>query len=229
MIRFLSLAVTLVAAILVFVPAVRAETAPPVPAGDSRMEVSTQLVSRLGDDVLTVLQRKDVTKAMLSRKFREILTRNFDMDTIGRFVLGPYWKQATPAQQKEYMGLFREMIIELYTNRFIKYSGETFETLSSRPQGERDVIVESRIVSAENPAVLVGWRIRTANGKQQIVDVIVEGVSMGVTQRSDFAAVIESRGGIDGLLSALRERIEKVRNGGTADTPPAASGRQNTR
>ena len=56
---------------------------------------------------------------------------------------------------------------------------------------------------AEN--IRVDWRLRKA-GSFKIIDIMVEGVSMVITQRADFASVIQSRGGIPGLIEMLRQR-----------------------
>jgi len=90
--------------------------------------------------------------------------------------------------------------------RFFDYSGEHFETRSSRPDGTRDIIVSSFIVPENGTEIQVDWRVRYKKGRYQIVDVIVEGVSMSVTHRSDFSSVIQRGGGnIQALLTHLRE------------------------
>jgi phospholipid transport system substrate-binding protein len=51
------------------------------------------------------------------------------------------------------------------------------------------------------------WRVVRGDDAMAIVDILVEGISMAVTQRSDFASVIQSRGGkVAGLLQALRDK-----------------------
>ena len=69
--------------------------------------------------------------------------------------------------------------------------------------------------AGNNPAVSrsgkrsAGWRVRNFDGKDKIVDVVAEGVSMTVTQRQEFAAVTQSRG-LEGLLQILRARAERL-------------------
>lgn len=137
--------------------------------------------------------------------FRKLLNDSFDLDTIGRFVLGRYWKTSTAQQRDEYQKLFRQMVVDVYAKRFGDYKGQKFETRGHRADGEKDTIVTSFIIPAEGPEVQVDWRVRYKNGRYQIVDVIVEGVSMSVTQRSEFAAVIQRGGGdVQVLLAHLR-------------------------
>ena len=146
-----------------------------------------------------------------TREFRSLLIDSFDIKTIGRFSLGRYWRKATPDQRKEFIHLFREMIVASYASRFNEYSGQKLIVTTARPEGKKDVIVASKIVSpAGGPDVVVRWRVRENQKSYQVIDVIIEGVSMLVTHRSDFAAVIERGGGdVDVLLSHMRGRNSK--------------------
>ena len=98
------------------------------------------------------------------------------------------------------------MVVEIYSGRFFDYGGERFEIRGSRPDGTRDTIVHSFIVPRQGTEIQMDWRVRYKNGRYQIVDVIIEGVSMSVTHRSDFSSVIQRGGGnIQVLLTHLRE------------------------
>lgn len=159
--------------------------------------MATRALGFLGNTSMGQEQKKSA--------FRNLLNDSFDLDTIGRFVLGRYWKTSTEAQRQEYLRLFRGMVVEVYAKRFGDYKGQKFETRGHRADGDKDTIVTSYIVPGDGPEVQVDWRVRYKNGRYQIVDVIVEGVSMSVTQRSDFAAVIQRGGGdVQVLLAHLR-------------------------
>lgn len=156
---------------------------------------------------LDFLSNSSMSHDQKTGQFKKLLQDSFDLDTIGRFSLGRYWNTATEAQRKEYLGLFRNMIIRIYSNRFGEYKGQKFETRSARPDGDKDTIVTSFIVSQNSPEVQVDWRVRYKNGSYKIVDVIVEGVSMSVTQRSDFSSVIQRGGGdVQVLINHLKSQ-----------------------
>lgn len=142
-------------------------------------------------------------------EFKKLLSTNFDMNTIARFSLGPYWKSASAAQREEYVGLFKKMIVEVYAQRFSEYKGQKLQVRGSRPEGQADILVNSSIVQPSGPEVAVDWRVRKKDGQYKIVDVIVEGVSMAVTQRSDFSSVIQRGGGqLEVLLAHLRTQVK---------------------
>ncbi len=177
-----------------------------VSAGQQALEEDAlSFVSTMTKEGIDFLSNPELTDEKRTEKFHKFLKANFDMKTIARFVLGRYWRSATKEQKKEYFKLFETMIVDVYAKRFGEYNGEQLDVRSARLDGERDVIVSSEIV-AENITVSVDWRIRKKkNGEFKVVDVIVENVSMSLTQRSEFASVIQRGGGnVEVLLAHLR-------------------------
>ncbi len=164
-------------------------------------------VDALGKDAVAVMATHGLNKSQRVERFRTMLRANFDIPTIARFVLGRYWNVATPEQQQEYFQLFEEMVVRTYADRFDSYSGETFHITSSRPEGEHDAFVVSEIHRPNGPPVHVEWRVRERDRRLGIIDVVVEGVSMSVTQRQEFSSVIQSKGGdIAAFLKAIHEK-----------------------
>lgn len=171
-------------------------------------------ISSLADRVIGELTPKGLDRAEREKRFRSILNEHFAVSAIGQWVLGPYWKKATEAEQKEYLALFEDLIIATYVNRFETYKGETLGVTDTQMRGEDDALVFSQINQMDgNPPLKVDWRVRQrrSDGAFKIVDVIVEGVSMSQTQRSEFASVIRQHGGeIAGFLKEMRERVKKA-------------------
>jgi phospholipid transport system substrate-binding protein len=159
--------------------------------------VASRGIGFLSNEGMTMEQRR--------AEFRSLLRDSFDMPTLGRFALGKYWKVATPAQQQEYLKLFEKMVVEVYSNRFNDYNGQSLEVRGSRAEGNEDTMVSSYIIPPEGSEIQVDWRVRYKKGRYKVVDIIVAGVSMAMTQRSDFASVIQRGGGsIEVLLEHLR-------------------------
>lgn len=192
---------------------------PMQPSPDKVIEINAESAAQLAfvkkatDEGLAFLSDTSLAHAEKRARFRTLLTRNFDLDTIGKFALGPYWRQATPAEQGQYLKLFKDMVVEVYTNRFQEYNGEKLQVESAKPvQGSpTDTLVTSYIMptSGNGEKVRVDWRVRTKGNSMRVVDVIVEGVSMSVTQRSEFASVIQRGGGsISTLITHLQSQIK---------------------
>ncbi|MDX2027731.1 MAG: ABC transporter substrate-binding protein [Alphaproteobacteria bacterium] len=170
---------------------------------------SGKFVQDLGDQAIKVIADKSVSAGQRSDKFREILRNSFDLMTIGRFVIGRSWNTATPDQQQEYMKLFESLVVRTYGERLTLYTGEGFEVTGVRPESDKDTIVASQITHPDgSPPTSIDWRVRQRNGKLGIIDVVVEGVSLSVTQRQEYAAVIQNNGGnIDALLDMMRKQV----------------------
>ena len=173
-------------------------------------QASADFVQGLGNKAIATLADPKVSKDQAKVVFRDLLNQNFDINTISRFVLGRYWNVATEAEKKEYSTLFEQMIVEVYAERFSQYGGEQFKVIGAQASGENDAIVTSQVLSPSGqPSVNVSWRVRSKDGSFKVIDVIVENVSMSVTQRSEFASLIESNGSkFEALLVALRQRIQ---------------------
>lgn len=177
-----------------------------VSVSDARQAESEKFIRNMGDEALGFLSDNRLSVDQKSVAFRKLLNKNFDMGTISRFALGRNWRTATPAQKKEYQSLVKNMIVDVYSQRFSDYQGESFTVKSSRPTGKRDYLVSSLIVPSNGQKIKVDWRVRDDKGRFQIIDVIIEGVSMTLTQRAEFASVIQRGGGdIDALLVHLKQ------------------------
>jgi phospholipid transport system substrate-binding protein len=178
--------------------------APAIPAAAAADPAA--VVSNLGSRALEVLG-KNAPQSQRVARFRELLREDFDVPEISRFVLGRYWNVATEEQRAEFVKLFEEYIALAYSTRLAEYTGETFKVTGSRPDAG-GAIVSSQIVRPAGAApVKVDWRLTGRNGAYKISDVSVDGISMAVTQRSEFASVIQHNGGqVQGLITMLREK-----------------------
>jgi phospholipid transport system substrate-binding protein len=171
-------------------------------------EAPGEFIEQLADTAVAALTVNDITRVERVRRFRKLLNDHFDVKTIGRFVLGRYWRKASKDERAEFLSLFEDLIVDTYVDRFAKYSGEDLSVTKTESTRDDDSIVYSSINRPSGgPPIGVAWRLRLRNGSYLIIDVMVEGVSMGQTQRSEFASVIRRNGGeVKGLLAKLRDR-----------------------
>ncbi len=163
-------------------------------------------VGSMAQRAIDFLSNEELTREQRRAEFKNLLETSFDMRAIARFSLGRYWRVSSESQRREYLDLFEDMIVDVYSHRFGEYKGQKFEIQNARLEGSSDAIVTSYIVPKENdPEIKVEWRVRYKDSRYRIIDVIVAGVSMGLTQRSDFASVIQRGGGeVQVLLVHLR-------------------------
>ena len=166
-----------------------------------------KFITSLADKAIAALTEEGIDREKRVARFRKLLNENFAVKSIGRWVLGRYWRKATYAERSEFLKLFENLIVTTYVDRFEKYSGETLTVTKTVVKKAGDAIVFSQITRSQGvKPINVDWRVRATEGKYKIVDVIVEGISMGQTQRSEFASVIRRSGGnVKGLIAALRK------------------------
>jgi phospholipid transport system substrate-binding protein len=164
-------------------------------------------IADLGQRTIKVLASK-LSEGEREAQFRAIFDEGFDIPAISRFVLGQYWRTASEAQRQNFITLFEAYVVHAYAVRFNEYGGQQLQVVAARAEGDDSSLVQSRIAQPNGaPPLKVDWRVgKTAQG-YKINDVVVEGVSMAVTQRQEFASVIQRNGGqIDALLKLLREK-----------------------
>lgn len=175
-------------------------------SNDAFTKNAERFVQKTADQAVSFLSDDSLSTAQKTKSFQRLLKNSFDMKTIGRFALGRNWRIATPAERKEYQALFEKMIIDIYSARFGEYQDQKVEVRKSRKDSEKDVTVTSFVLSKTGQEIQVDWRVRLKNGRYRVIDIVIEGVSMGLTHRSDFASVIQRGGGNIGVLLAhLRE------------------------
>jgi len=185
----------------------------PVVAAEPLPEQAQALVQALGDEAVAVLADSSLNATGQAERMRQIFREYFAVDEIGRFVLSRYWRSATPEQPAEYLRLFEDLIVYGYARRFTGYTGEQLRVLGARVEGTGGTTVQSAVAAAGSAnQISVDWHVAEVNGRPQIVDVVVEGVSLKLTQRSDFTGLIKQKGGsVAGLIEALRDKTQSLR------------------
>lgn len=169
---------------------------------------ATAFIDSLAQRAIVGLTAKDIDNADRAARFRTLFTETFDVPTIGRFALGTPWRTASEADRTEYLKAFEDFIVASYATRFADYGGEAIRTTGSRRGDDGEVFVSSEFVRAQGAPVRVAWRLRPSNpGGWRIIDVIIEDVSMVITQRDDFSSTIQRNGGrLSALIEALRNK-----------------------
>ena len=189
--------------------AVMAFSAAPALSASPPGEASA-FVRDLGDKAIRVLASKDAGLAEREAKLQAVLYGHFDMRVIGRFALGRYWRQTSAEQRRDYLNLFGRYIVKTYSAKLGGYTGEQLEIVSETPLTNKiDVLVNTRIERPSGPPIKATWRVRSRNDTRRIIDVMIEGISMAVTQRQQFSSVVR-RYGLEGLLETLRARTTKL-------------------
>jgi len=179
------------------------------PRGAAAQDAAS-FISSLGARGLQAL-RPSLSEAQKQAGFRELLENNFDLAGISRFVLGPYARVMSPGAQQEFEPLFRDYLAQVYTTRLSRYADAPFRVIGSKPWGG-ETVVNSQVTTPGGSQVQIDWHIQNHSGRFLVTDVVVDGVSMKATQRSEFASVIQRNGGQpDALIAVLRQQLAQAR------------------
>ncbi|MEC8775474.1 MAG: ABC transporter substrate-binding protein [Pseudomonadota bacterium] len=175
---------------------------------------SGAFVKALGDRAINLLTQSKVSDEQQETRFRLLLREGFAVDKIGRFVLGKYRRKATSEELDEFLKLFEDYIVSLYSSAFRNYSGETFAVSRVvKTRSARDTMVVTHINPETDPnPTKVVFQVRNSKDVYKILDVKIQGVSMIVTQRDEFTGFIRNNGGkVSALITALRKKTEALK------------------
>ena len=170
---------------------------------------ATAFANDLGHKALAIItdqsQAKDTKRASLETLFQE----NVDIDWIGKFVLGRFWRSATPEQQQQYLANYKTFLIKHYTSNLADFTDANFEVTKVMPADNGGNVVVMHLKRPKAEDTIVNYTIRAKeDGKLAVYDIAVEGVSMITTQRSEFNSVASSKG-IDFLIAELGRRSQQ--------------------
>ncbi|MBO6521921.1 MAG: ABC transporter substrate-binding protein [Rhodospirillales bacterium] len=188
---------------------------PPKPASADEIAPRAEaFITRLADDAISKLTDNKVSADEQETRFREIMREYVAFQTIARWVLGGrYWRAANDAQRERYLSLFEQLMVATYAHRFQNYSGETLEVDSVQKIDDAQALVRTTLMrpNADKP-LRVDWRVRATEDKIKVIDIMVEGLSMAQTQRSEFSSVLRANGGdVDALMADLETRLQAAR------------------
>jgi phospholipid transport system substrate-binding protein len=180
----------------------------PVSAYAQGTDKAASFVKATGDKLVAVVNGPG-TAATKRAAMTQILNVAVDVDGIGRFCLGRFWRQANPQQQKQYLALFHEVLVTNITTKLGEYQGVKFTLGRTKPQDDQ-AVVSTTVERPNNPPTDVDWVIADPSTNPKIVDVVAEGTSLRLTQRQDYGSYLARNGNnIDALLAAMKNQISQ--------------------
>ena len=139
-----------------------------------------------------------------------IIEQSVDVDGVARFCLGRFWRVATPEQQKRYIDLFHQVLVTNITGKLGDYQGVKFEMGRSLLQDET-AKVSTVVERPNNPPTNVDWIISNPAEDPKIIDVVAEGTSLRLTQRSDYMSYLaHNNSSIDALINAMHQQVQQA-------------------
>lgn len=178
---------------------------------DIDKDKAVEMVGNLTKEGIEKIINSNASPQEKNEIFRKLFSENLDLDFIGRYVLGRYWRTASASQKKEFINLYREFNVITWSKRFDEFKGKKFVfSGTSSASNPNQIFVNTKVPMEEGAPVSVKWRVYDHNNKLKIIDIIIENVSLAQTARNEYTAFIaKSPKGLEGLLENLREKIKQ--------------------
>jgi phospholipid transport system substrate-binding protein len=183
----------------------------PAPAYAAAEKEATLYVQDLGTQAIDIISDKQAAKPQKATALQALFNNSVDFPWVARFVIGRYWREASEQQRQRYTQTYQKFQVHHYSSLFADYTGGSFKILYTRNDGDGEYTVGMQIQGGNNgEPVLIDYKIRD-NGKRsfQVFDVIIEGVSMLTTQRSEFSSIVGSKG-LDYLIDQLEKKTASI-------------------
>ena len=150
----------------------------------------------------------NISQAEKDARFEKLFNNALDLNFIGQFVLGRYWKTATPQQRQDFIQAYRDLNIKTWSKRFDEFKGKRFIFKGTSPStSANQVFVNTDVPMDQGEPAKVVWRVKQNGDKFKIVDIIIENVSLAITARNEYAAYIKNNpGGVNALIKDLQQK-----------------------
>ncbi len=182
----------------------------PLRAQDAKSDAAI-FVGNFAQQGINDILAAPIANAEKQQRFGTMFKEFFDLPGIGRFVLARYWRAASPEEQAKFTTLFEDVLVYTWSRRFSEYNGQTLKVSGQQPDGTEGTLVKSTIIGNNNSHFGVDWRLRKRPEGFRVLDIVVEGVSMAITYRQDYATVISQTGSFAGLLGRMESQVADLK------------------
>lgn len=181
------------------------------PAADSELtnDKARAFLASLGERAIKASQDETSPSENRESRIRELLQEGFDLRLLARFALGKHWRRMDRGQREAFVEAFTGSMVQQTLAFFASYKAETFDITEAGTDHTNPKLIAITVKVMRSDGTLlakVKWRIREHGQGFKVVDIVAEGVSLALTLRQEYRAVIDrSEGKVDGLIDALRQ------------------------
>lgn len=167
-------------------------------------QVTTDVLDAIKSDA--GLQAGDKQKALALAE-KKVLP-HLDFTEMTRLAAGRSWNTAPPEQRERLVAAFRAMLVRTYANAIDVYRGQTMMVEPARvPTSATEATVRNRYVSPGRRPTPVEYTMRKGAEGWKIYDIVVDGISLVLTYRSQFEETARNSG-MEGLIAQLQDKTK---------------------
>lgn len=179
-------------------------------ASENTPEAAKSYLNSISDSAFDFLQSDSKSLSERAKDLKKLILNEVNMDDVAPFLLGRYQRKATPAQLQEFSDLVVDYMVLSYVKQLSQYSAKQFEITQAIGQDDSFIVTTLITPSTNDSPFKIQWLVkRNDAGQFKIIDILVGGLSMVVTQRDEFVSVIKrKKGNIDKFLVLLKKKVK---------------------
>ncbi len=180
-------------------------------ASDAYAGEPTNQVKQTVDKVLDILRNKELKKPEKTKErrtaIRKTISERFDFEEMAKRSLALHWRKRTPEERKEFVPLYADLLERSYIKKIEAYEDEKILYVGEDIEGEYSV-VKSKVITKRNVEIPIHYRLLKKNGKWEVYDVVIEGVSLVSNYRTQFNKII-LRDSYEELVKKMKDKQEE--------------------
>lgn len=144
-----------------------------------------------------------------------------DFRYIGASVMGSYFRNASPEQRSRFVDVFRQTLIDTYTRGLVTFDYDELRVLDAQQAQRYDdqASVAMEVVANNGEVYPVSYSLRLSDGEWRVVNVIVNGINLGLTFRNQFdQAMRDNNRDYDAVINGWSPEVgvDELEQGGDA-------------
>lgn len=185
-----------------------------VKVSDCATRGGCNVISTTTTNVLKIINKRPFSNQAVDAILKTVIP-NFDFELMTKLAVGNSWNNASDSQKTKLVSSFKDLLTYTYSAALFKFKGSQITIVSATDEGKKSAVITNVILpnSVNNQPVAVEYdlvNIKKNNNMWKTYDIKIENASLVTTYRNQFAEIIDSNG-IDGLISQLESKVEKLR------------------
>jgi len=167
----------------------------------------TSFTQVMANDVLVII-KSQASYNEKEKRLQALFVKLVDIDWMAKFAVAKFWRTMSPANQNEYLKVYKNYLLKLYVPRFRDYNDQDLAISGIKSLGNSQFLISTDIIASDGVTkVNIQYRCKDEGGRNfKIRDIVAENISLITTQRSEFSSIIE-QGKIDDLITILRNKV----------------------
>ncbi len=171
----------------------------------AQAQTPESFVTEVAQKIISIVTSQSTSKAQKKSSIKTLINHNFDVQWMSKFVLGRSYKALSSSDQQEYTKLYLNYLVGNYFPILIKYDNDQFHVKHANKVSKSSYDVDTVIDRVGKPAVSIKYHIKEFDSSFKAVDMVVEGISTIISQRSEFDSIIQNDG-IHGFMKKMKEK-----------------------